>query len=95
MTVGARILKCQFKLLLTSKHSFFKGYPDAGADIGSFHRSISTRTGPPSAAKEIAEYITEYIGEIHAIKIKTGSARRSVKGCMTELIILSALLRIT
>ena len=97
MACLALILQCQFYFLIHAKNSFFKGDPHTGTDIGTLHGTIIS-SGASASSKEIPKDVTENITKICRIKIKAAKATAtgsSIKGCMTKLIVLSSLFRIT
>ena len=85
-------------LFLCSKARFFKGDAYLGAQIGSLGWGVGIRRTSGSAeasAEEVAENIPEASEDIIHIHIEPATAGASIEGCMTELVILTALIRIT
>ena len=92
----AFILKCKLYLFFTAEHSLFKGDPYCCPKVRSLSGSRSVRSAP--ASKEVSEYITKHIREIHGAEISESAiasrSSGSVKGCMAKLIVLSAFIRV-
>ena len=87
--------------LLTAEYSLFKGNANRGSHIGTTHRAIILAAAAASSATEdISEDISEDVSHVGSVEIKTtestGTAACAALECsMTELVILSSLLRVT
>ena len=98
MTGLTFVLGIQLDFLLTAEYRFFKGNSYAGADITSLHWTITCSTPAASAAaKEVSENISKNISEIGAAEIKaakTAATGTTIKGSVSELIILASFFRV-
>ena len=87
--------------LLTAKHCLLEGNADCCPYIGTAHRTVILAAATASsAAEDISEDISEDVSHVGSVEIKTtestGTAACAALECsMTELVILSSLLRVT
>ena len=100
---GAGLLEVDRDLLLAAEHCFLKGQAHRRADIGAFLRFVRGSRASPPAGEEIAEdpsavpeQVAEDIAEVRGIAVEAApsAASGSVKGCVSELVVLPSLLRI-
>ena len=98
VTLRTLILQGKLDLLLTSKDRLLKRDTDTRSQVCSAHRTIAASSVCGTSTKEISEDISENVSHIGSVKVESavsGSACASVKSCMTELVVLLSLFRIT
>ena len=97
MAVRTLILQRHLQLLLCAEDRLLKTDANACAKIRPLHGRIRAATAATaeSASEKIAENITEDITHIAAVEIPASGSGSAVLKCrMTELVILTALLRV-
>ena len=100
MAGGTLILQSDLKFFVTAKYGIFKSNIDAGTEICTFHWTIIGTSAASTTAKQVPKDVSENIAHIGTGEIKAAEAACSAtasvfKGCMTKLVILSSLIRVT